>query len=371
MAVNEHDAEGARPEDARIGALYRSASLEQPPERLDRIVHDEARRALSPAAEQRAPTRSAVEARRPPWWHAWRLPLTFASLAVFSVSIVIIAQREGGEPLKLEEAPKPVFESPYQPPAAPSAAPAAPSAADAASFQRSEPTSGSSTTASPKQQKREAELAGSAQAPAVSSPLADLERRGGAAGTRAPEPFPGVVGGGAERRDAPSEPVRERLEQERAPAPPAAAVPPAHPAISPEVGPAPARPEQFAPPPAPAKPAPPPPPPAPKAAPGAAAKPEAERPAAKSTIGVRGLEASPPPTLDERPAARPRMAAPAPAAQVTTVGGLIAELEGQAPRQWLDRILALRAHGRRDDADALLREFERRYPHEPLPHDLQ
>jgi hypothetical protein len=113
-------------------------------------------------------------------------------------------------------------------------------------------------------------------------------------------------------------------------------------------------------------------PPAPKPAPPPAPKPEAAAPA---------------PRFEERlPAAKPMMRSPAesaagsaaaPAAkrdanpQSAALAGLIFELEGRPPQQWLDRVVQLRAQGRREDADALLREFRRRWPDEPLPAQLQ
>jgi hypothetical protein len=82
------------------------------------------------------------------------------------------------------------------------------------------------------------------------------------------------------------------------------------------------------------------------------------------------------------PAARP-YAAPAPAAKqapLTTdrrsatsdlrspaVAALIAELDQRPASEWLARIASLRRDGRSSDADALVAEFKRRFPDEPLP----
>ena len=60
---------------------------------------------------------------------------------------------------------------------------------------------------------------------------------------------------------------------------------------------------------------------------------------------------------------------PAPAAPA--LAALIGELDARPPALWLERIIALRREGRREDADALLAEFKRRYPEEPLPATLQ
>jgi hypothetical protein len=50
---------------------------------------------------------------------------------------------------------------------------------------------------------------------------------------------------------------------------------------------------------------------------------------------------------------------------------LIAELENEPPARWVERMLALRREDRRQDADALVAEFKRRFPTERLPPDLQ
>jgi hypothetical protein len=103
---------------------------------------------------------------------------------------------------------------------------------------------------------------------------------------------------------------------------------------------------------------------------------------------VQAKPAPPPPAKAEalpRPAAKPMARAPAeagasssaaPAAkreelQTSTLAGLIRDLDARPPSQWIDRILTLRGQGRREDADALLGEFKRRYPGEPLPPALQ
>jgi hypothetical protein len=49
------------------------------------------------------------------------------------------------------------------------------------------------------------------------------------------------------------------------------------------------------------------------------------------------------------------------------VAAIAAELEGRPPAAWLDRVATLRRDGRTEDADALLAEFRRRHPDEPLP----
>jgi hypothetical protein len=62
---------------------------------------------------------------------------------------------------------------------------------------------------------------------------------------------------------------------------------------------------------------------------------------------------------------------PAGTALTPAVAALVAELEGKAPAAWLERIAALRSDGRTEDADALLNEFRRRHPEEPLPQGMK
>jgi hypothetical protein len=54
-----------------------------------------------------------------------------------------------------------------------------------------------------------------------------------------------------------------------------------------------------------------------------------------------------------------------------TVSGLIADLDRQPSARWFDKIIELRREGHREEADALLAEFKRRYPDEPLPPSLR
>lgn len=52
------------------------------------------------------------------------------------------------------------------------------------------------------------------------------------------------------------------------------------------------------------------------------------------------------------------------------IKGLLRELDGAPPAVWLEKIGALRREGKRQEADALQTEFQRRFPKHPLPvHD--
>lgn len=85
MAVNEHDDKAGPDEaDGRIAALYRDASREEPPARLDRVI----------ARAARAPAGSLSEPQRVPWWVAWRMPFAVAALAVVSVTLVTLMVEE-------------------------------------------------------------------------------------------------------------------------------------------------------------------------------------------------------------------------------------------------------------------------------------
>ena len=86
-------------------------------------------------------------------------------------------------------------------------------------------------------------------------------------------------------------------------------------------------------------------------------------------------EASPPERIGTAPAAKPLQRQVSPAASMerrdtktaTVPESLLSGLEGRPPSAWFERILELRKQERRADAEVLLAEFKRRYPHEPLP----
>jgi hypothetical protein len=317
MAVNEHDPEEPSAEDVRIAALYRSAADEQPSERLDRVIREAARR----------PFEAPRPAPRAPWWHAWRVPVAFAGVAVLSVSVVMIAQRDGGEPVTMGVPPPDALRESAVPAEAASAPPVA---ADATSQGREATRPGRSPPRSEPPRATqdrafaEGELAGSAQQRSGAAPSPGMERSAPEAGA--------------------AEPARTAPAPQRAPAP-LQRLPPPPPAPETEAKPAPPpQPEGKAPPPPEAGPAPAP-------------------PAAKPVMRAPGEAAAGPaaPTLQIRGSAQESLSLP----------GLIAELDGRSPQQWIDRVVLLRTQGRREDADALLREFRRRYPEEPLPPGLQ
>lgn len=99
MALKEPGA--SQPEaEAEIAHLYRLASNEEPPARLDKAV----------AQAARAPAARGGGVNAVPWWVGWRVPFALAAVALVSVSLVSLMVDEGGERLTGE------------PPAAPPAA---------------------------------------------------------------------------------------------------------------------------------------------------------------------------------------------------------------------------------------------------------
>jgi TolA-binding protein len=69
-------------------------------------------------------------------------------------------------------------------------------------------------------------------------------------------------------------------------------------------------------------------------------------------------------------AGRARLEQAAPAAK--SVQGQDAELAAEAdPQRWIERIRALRAAGKLQEAEESLREFRKRYPDFRLPPDLE
>jgi len=87
----------------------------------------------------------------------------------------------------------------------------------------------------------------------------------------------------------------------------------------------------------------------------AAASPSAPEPVATAPAAAAGELGR---ARDEK--ASPSRRADSPAEQ-QVASAVIAELDKEPPARWVDRIQTLRREGRRAEADALLREFTRRY----------
>ncbi|MDB5904142.1 MAG: hypothetical protein JWM26_3020 [Betaproteobacteria bacterium] len=242
-------------------------------------------------------------ARARPWWSAWRVPVAFAAVAVLSVSVVAIVSREGGEPLTIGER---VATSEAPSAAAPQAAPGADHAPAETEAQAPERTR-RKLEARQRQDRR-----GDASAPATQSAVPPGEASAPSSQSAAPR----------------GEPI----------APPRASAADASAQAAAGASPTLADQERSAP------------------APAAEAAAAATAPAA---VQRRRAETS------AAPAARPAMAARN--ALTPAVAAMVVELDGRAPAAWLERVATLRRDGRTDDADALLAEFRRRYPDEPLP----
>ncbi|HEX2827211.1 MAG TPA: hypothetical protein VHP37_12760 [Burkholderiales bacterium] len=312
MAVNERDFEFG-PDDAKIAALYRDAARDEPPAALDAAVSRNARSAVAPrSAEPRAS-----------WWMPWRVPFAFAAVAVLSVSVVLVADREGGAPMKLEQREAAPAAAPAREPApmtSPKAADTAPAGPEPTTVPGQAPagTRAKTVTAPPAPPETDAagpaenRIAASGQAGEAGRAKAEPEAR------RDERESADRLQALAKRRAEDSAKV---IRDEPAPQPPLAATAPPPPAAARE------------------------------AAPAAGAAAPAMRPYAMQ---------------DAKPLASQRRAAAADA-MTPAVAALVAELDKRPPAEWLARIAALRREGRAADAEGLLAEFRRRFPEEPVP----
>ena len=305
MAMNRDDGLEMSEEDERIAGLYRRISVEDPPSYLDARIADAARRDPRPRAS----------GGRRDWWMLWRVPFAVAAVAVVSVSLVSLMLEQGGG--DLTPAPR---ETPRRPPAADTV-----------------PVPSQPELLPQRDQTKTAQPPSQTGASGSDKTVAMAERR-------------------ATRE---SVKVRERPMA----APPAVAITPEPPPAAP-----------------------------PTAMRDAAAVSEgsAVRAEIGAAAGGRDLQkeqaramtepAQAPAPLQSR-AATSALAAPAArafkradtvdneVAVSSAVSRLLAELSGRPTAEWFERIAALRREGRRAEADALLQEFRRRYPDQPVPAD--
>ncbi|MGZ8267326.1 MAG: hypothetical protein ACXWUU_07685 [Burkholderiales bacterium] len=84
------------------------------------------------------------------------------------------------------------------------------------------------------------------------------------------------------------------------------------------------------------------------------ARPEAAPPVAAPRSAMGAVSGGEPPSERPKPAA-------------DSVRQFVSELEGKPAAAWGERITLLRREGRRAEAEALLSEFKKRFPYEPLP----
>lgn len=111
MALKDPMQGGGPPQedrDPRLTRLYRAASGEEPPARLDAAILAAARREVGSRPR-------AVGS----FLRAWRMPVAIAAVIVLSVSLVTLMMEEGGDPVS--EAPPPVAPPAAEAPAPPSA----------------------------------------------------------------------------------------------------------------------------------------------------------------------------------------------------------------------------------------------------------
>lgn len=88
-------------------------------------------------------------------------------------------------------------------------------------------------------------------------------------------------------------------------------------------------------------------------------------------MAERAPAAASAPARKPEPFAMQRRSPDAAPAKSAAVVALIAELDGRPVAAWRERIEALRKEGRTADAEALVAEFARRFPDEPLPAPLR
>ncbi|HEY0338722.1 MAG TPA: hypothetical protein VGC70_15365 [Burkholderiales bacterium] len=309
MAVNPVNEE--RPEDVRLAALYREAAVETPPERLDRLIQDRARR----------PEQPLTRAKQESWWSPWRTPFVAAAVAVVSASLVVVMMEKGGERAALSPAK-----------------PAADAREGSATRAEREPTllSGGPNPSEPLANRRLEPLPKAEQS-AGRSPRSSAARLPA-------EPKP-VEPAGPDTASADA-----RVLSPQRPKFPAAADENQHSGMAErDASPAPAPPFAV---------------PAPVLSP--------RRVPAETAQEPKTATPSPKPAPSNNALASRRMeAARVPPSSSSPAAGLISELEGEPPARWIDRIITLRRDGRRQEAEALLVEFKLRYPSEPLPARLQ
>lgn len=335
--MNERDTEFG-PDDAKIAALYRDASHDEPPAALDAAVLRNARRAVTP--------RTAKP--RTSWWMPWRVPFAFAAVAVLSVSIVLVAEREGGAPMKLEEREAPQAAARALEPPATTAAREAPAPAAEA-----QPAAEPKPAPPPPAVEARAKTAPAATAPSAvdaritenqtpeperarEAATAKAKAEGEVEARRAERDSADRIQAFAKRRAEDSKVMRD----EPAAQPPFASAPPAAPR---EAAPA-----------------------ATLSAPASVSERAASTPAA----GASAPAAAPAMRPYAAPAAKPlgqQRRADVAQAMTPAVAALAAELDKRPPAEWLARIAQLRREGRAADADGLLAEFKRRFPEEPVP----
>ncbi|HUP94789.1 MAG TPA: hypothetical protein VM164_07765 [Burkholderiales bacterium] len=296
-------------QDERIAGLYRRISVEDPPPYLDARIAEAAR--LDPG--------SGVARKRREWWILWRVPFAVAAVALVSVSLVSLMMEHGGGELTLAPG-----DSQLRAPTV-DAMPVPSQAQPEMQPQRDQPTTAQSqsqtgasgynkTDAVAERRALARESSRARERPAASPPAVVL----------APEPPPAAPP--TAMRDAATISERSAVRAE----------------IGAAAGARDLQKEQAQPMPAPAQ--------APAPLQSRAATAATAAPAARAFKRADSVESE--------------------AALASAVSKLIVELSGRPPAEWLERVATLRREARRPEADALLDEFRRRYPDQPIPADL-
>lgn len=249
------------------------------------------------------------------WWTSWRLPFAFVAVGIVSVSLVTLVLEEGGE--RLTGVPQSRIAPEAQAPAGPGVAPPAalPAPAEPRLQRESRPPSATTPPSTRERAKTPQEKTEQAKAD-----IAGTQRQSSAADTSSVQPQAAKGDAAASRRSDEASPLQKPLRS-----------------------------------------------PAPVAAPDAAAAANrSAAPAARPAPAPSAVQAAPVPS-----AAAPMRKSESAASPRAEAAAEIANLEGEPPAVWLERIVILRGAGRHSEADALLAEFKGRFPGAALPPQLQ
>jgi hypothetical protein len=309
---------------------WRERAEDEPAPALDESVRAAARRAV----------KHRGRASHPAFTARWRVPLSIAALVVISTTVTLmVAERRAHVP-DAGFAPPPAAMVEPAVPTAPS--PVAPATPEAPQAQKSKPAPRLSAPSAAKRSADAEPAPGSA-----SGEVAEPERPRTDAPKELAKTGPADLGAGVARPAQPAPAERDALKDE-----------------------APARDLRAQ--------------PAVPAREGPTAPPQATSAEAQLREAPAGPAAGAPAASAERKADAPAVPATAPAKEMRSRRLQRAEPSAQSmqsedadlsvqndPQRWVERIRALRAAGKLEQAQASLREFRKRYPDYPLPSDLE
>lgn len=329
--------------DAKLAALYRAASQDEPPPGLDDAIRAAARRAVA----------SKPRLASSPFSRSWRVPLSIAAVLVLSVSLVTLMREEAPEMTQSPGAELSLPQSAVerQPaesaPAAEGQTPAIPKtlkpdyqqpsglglkASSSSSSEGIRRDAGSVASVAQLRNERAAAGRTEAQTPATPSLQAS------------PEAFPGAAAVGSNKGATSAGPARLAAKEEARRD--IAATEPQRPlaaAVTPAETQAPARPEADS--------------------------------NVRESARARAQAVPVPPAMSVTvPTAKPAVSPPAPVAmekRAPQTLGMMQSYTSQSPEKWLEQIEDLRKQGRLEEARASLADFRRRYPDHQLPAALK